>query len=141
MNLWIDDDLTCPSDGRINIPINCSDLTGLEVYSINFTVTYDSSVLKVIDANISGTIAASSGWRKPLFNIVNGQISSAMAGTSPLSGSSVLIKIVCDIVKSIGDSSILHFARAILNEGNPTIQTDDGLFRLASNFDIKGKLA
>jgi len=141
VSLWIDDNLTGPSGGTITIPINCSDVTGLEIYAVNFTVAYNPSVLKATDLDILGTVLAASGWSKPPFNILNGQIFSAMAGTTPLTGSGVLINIVCDIIGSSGDSSILHFDKAILNEGNPSVSTDDGLFRVASNFDIKGKLA
>ena len=41
-----------------------------------------------------------------------------MAGMTPLTGCGVLIKIVCNIIGTSGDSSILHFDKAILDENS-----------------------
>jgi len=139
IQLWIDKDLTGSTGDVITIPVNCSDVTDFEIYSAGLTISYNDSVLEAIDANVTGTIAGSAGWGPPIKGITPGQIQIALAGTTPLSGSGALINILCKVKGSSGDSTYLHFENAILNEGDPTASTSDGLFRIVG-CDIKGKL-
>jgi len=142
VNLSIDTDLTGPEGGTVIIPINCSDVTGLSVFSADLTISYDATVLEVIDVSISGTLAESSGWNTPSINVINGQISIGMAGSIPLSGAGKLVNIICNIIGSSGDTTPLHFVYASLNEGDPPSNTDDGFFEVISYyFNIQGRLS
>lgn len=138
VQLWINDDLVGPSGGTINIPVNISDVTNLGVFSADMIINYNPNVLTATGVTNAGTIAA--GWGAPTAQITPGQISIAMAGSSPLTGQGILIFIIFNIIGTEGSTSPLHFARANLNEGIPTVSADDGSFRVSSNADIKGRL-
>jgi len=140
VDLWINTDLTGTEGDTVKIPINSSDLTGLAVNSAALTISYDGNVLEIIDADITGTILAASGWGPPTFNISFGKIRLAMAGSSPLSGSGVLVKIVGKVIGKEGDSTILHFDSAYFNEGDPVALTTDGLLKVKSGYDLTGQL-
>jgi hypothetical protein len=138
--LWISTTLTANKNDIIKIPVNSSDLTGQSVYSAGITITYDAKVMEAIDTDITETILAASGWSPPTKNITAGQIKLGMAGSSPLSGSGVLVKIVARITGNGGDFTVLHFDEAILNEGNPVVVTRDGLLTVNFGYNIKGQL-
>ena len=139
-NLWIAKDLATPSGSAITIPVNASDVTGLSIFSTYITITYDQSVFSVTGTDINGTILSSSGWGPPTQSISNGQLTLALAGSAPLSGSGVFINILANAVGNEGDSTILHFESAVFNEGDPPINTTDGLFKIKSKASIKGQL-
>ncbi|MCI0495689.1 dockerin type I domain-containing protein, partial [candidate division KSB1 bacterium] len=140
VDLWIDSDLSAGPGGQAVIPIMSSDLTGKSVFSCTIVIQYDASVIQLTDTDISGTILAAAGWGKPTAKFENGQINLAMAGSSELSGSGVLLKIIGNVVGNAGDSTKLHFLSASINEDDPVVFTRDGLFKISKAADIKGRL-
>lgn len=138
-NLWIDKQHTASSGDTVTIPVNCSDLTGLSIYSVGIFISYDSTILEAIDANLSGTVVDPLTWGVPTTNIEPGQILIAMAGTTPISGNGKLINIVFQVKGNADDSTTLHFEHVILNEGDPIASTSDGLLRVIGYY-IKGNL-
>ena len=141
VTMWMDTDLGGPQGGAILIPIHCSDLTGKSVYSSDITITYDQSVLEAVDTDISGTLLDAAGWGVPTKNIMPGEIVLAMAGSSPLSGSGILVKMLFNIVGPTGATSPLHFETAFCNEGEPPVLATDGFFTvMETNFDISGRI-
>ncbi|UCE07648.1 MAG: T9SS type A sorting domain-containing protein, partial [bacterium] len=138
--LWIDTTLTANKNDIIKIPVNSSDLTGGSVYSAGITITFDPTVMEAIDTDITETILAASGWDSPTKNITAGQIKLGMAGSFPLTGSGILIKIVAHVIGNEGDSTILHFHEATLQEEDYIVSTSDGLLKVTGGFDIKGQL-
>ena len=140
VDLWIDSDLTAGPGGPAIIPIKTSDLTGKSVYSCTIVIQYDANVIQFTDTDISGTILAATGWGKPTIKIENGQINLAMAGSSELKGSGVLLKIIGNVVGSAGDSTKLHFLSASMNEDDPVVFAKDGWFKVSEAANIKGRL-
>ncbi len=117
------------SEGKtFRLPVKVSDLSGLGVYSIDFTLVYDASVLTAQNAQTSGSLTAP--WGTPTYNISNGQVQVGMGGTVALSGSGDLIYInfkVNDGV-AVGKTSPLTFTKFKFNEGKPTAQLNNGKF-------------
>ena len=122
----------------INIPIYVSDVTGKDIYSVGVKLAYNSSVLVATGATTVGTI--SSGWGSPTVNLDSGQIAIGMAGTTALSGSGTLVYVNFNVIGSAGDTTTIHFAEVIFNEGNPQATTDDGLFGVRDTFAILGNI-
>lgn len=139
VDLWIEKDLTGRHNDNITIPIYCNDVTNLSVYSVGLIISFDDAVLEAIGIDTTGTICSSSGWIMPEFKYESGQIVMGMAGSEPLTGSGVLIKFVCNITGTNGDTTSLHFSEALINEGSPMVQTDDG-FLTVSSFILNGHL-
>jgi hypothetical protein len=74
----------------VDLPIYCTDLTGLNVTSGQFTLTYNSSLWTALGTVEAGTILAPYGASQ--FSVSNGSISISFAGgPTPLSGSGVLV--------------------------------------------------
>ena len=114
----------------ISIPIRVDDVTGKGIYSVGIRLTYSSNVLVARGATTDGTIA--SAWGAPTVNPGTGQVTIGMAGANPLSGSGVLVYVNFDVVGSEGDTTTIHFAEMIFNEGSPRAITHDGLFTVIS---------
>lgn len=140
VDLWINKDISGIKGKTVTIPISASDVTDLQVYSARIMITCDANVIEFTDVDISGTLLESVGWDQPTKNISTGQIVLAMAGTSPLTGNGVLIKIVGNIIGNKGDSTALKFDQAKLNEGVPVVFTNNGLLKVLTGFDIMGQL-
>ncbi len=141
VNMWIDTDLGGPESGAILIPIYVSDLTGKSVYSTDLAIAYDQNILEAVDTDIAGTLLANAGWGAPTKNITAGKITMAMAGSSPLSGSGTLVKVLFNILGTTGNTSPLHFETSFCNEGEPAVITSDGFFTvMETNFDIAGRI-
>lgn len=141
VTMWIDTDLAGPEGGTISIPIHVSDLTDKFVYSSDITITYDAAVLQAVDTDISGTRLEAAGWGTPTKNITTGKITMAMAGSTPLTGNGVLVKMIFNIVGTTGTTSPLHFDSALCNEGQPPVIVTDGFFTvMETKFDISGRV-
>ena len=111
-------------------PVEVSDLSGKEVYSADLTLSYNPNLLKAVGATTQGTIAQSFG--NPVFNVTPGQIKIAMAGTSALTGSGVLVYVNFEVSGAKGNSSVLRFVTMTLNEGEPPVDTQNGLLTIAN---------
>ena len=71
--------------GIFNIPIATEDITGQNVLSYQFTLTYDKTKYTITGASVTGTM--SSGMNAPVVNAsVAGQVTVAVAGTTALTG-------------------------------------------------------
>jgi len=112
----------------LDIPIFVDDLTGREVLSFGLTVMVDTGVIVPLAALTKGTIASS--WGVPTFNIIQDYIKIGIAGAEPLTegGTLLFVRYAVNLKASVGDTSILHFADFLLNEGTPSNTANDGLF-------------
>lgn len=107
------------------IPIYTEELTGLDVWSINSRVSFDSTVLTCIGVSKTGCVTSS--WPNPTVNTNNdGEVSFAMYGTSPLSGGGELLYLKFDILGDVGTSTNIEFDMFIYNEGEPPVTTFNG---------------
>jgi hypothetical protein len=129
VNVWIPDTSGSPPD-TVVVPIKIGDVAGRDVVACDITVTYDASVLTALDASLGGAVPA--GWSIASYSDV-GQITIAMAGTTPLSesGNLAMIPFVISESATDGATSPMHFANCVLNEGNVPVNTDDGVFTVS----------
>ena len=121
-------DVQKPEGKTFRLPVKVSNLSGLGVYSIDFTLVYDTSVLTAQNAQTSGSLTAP--WGTPTYNISGGQIQVGMGGTSALSGSGDLIYINFKVNNgvAVGKTSTLTFTKFKFNEGKPPAQLNNGEF-------------
>jgi len=118
----------------VSIPINIDDVTGLDIISSQFTLSYDANVLKAKEATATGTL--SQAWGPSTYNITNGQIIIWMAGTTALSGSGTLAKINFEVNEKAkpGDTSSLTLSGVKFNEGAVSVTTQNGVFTVEGRY-------
>lgn len=131
VNVSIPDDSAKPSQVVI-IPINVSDVTGLEVYSADITVKYRSTVLEADSVSKIGTL--SQDWMMAYNTDTLGEVKIAMAGVDPAVGTGALIKMAFTVPDSATpeDTGLIYFTRMMLNEGDPACVTTPGLFTVGT---------
>ncbi|MFI5372230.1 MAG: cohesin domain-containing protein, partial [Candidatus Eisenbacteria bacterium] len=125
--------LTCGTASAIagqdvTVSLTSSDLTGLGVLSYQFDVGYAPTVVTATGVQTSGTMTAAAGWATPQFSVISGRIRVSAAGTTPLTGSGVLLKLTfhLDPTWINGNSTGLALANALYNEGTPSVTTSGG---------------
>jgi hypothetical protein len=116
--------------GIFNIPITTEDITGQNVLSYQFTLTYDRTKFTIAGASVTGTL--SSGMNAPVVNSTTpGQVTVAVAGTSPLTGAGTLINLVATVVAS--GVSTVQFTSFQYNEGTPAVAGLGGTITIGQN--------
>ena len=125
-------DLNGHAGDDITVPITIGDVTDLGVISVDFALAYDPSVLTARGATTIGTIAES--WGEPYYGVTAGQIIIPIAGTTPLTGSGILVNISfhVDVNASIGSITELNITNADLNEGGVPANSVNGVFEVVS---------
>ena len=109
-------------DTQISIPVTTESVSGEGVTSFVFTVSYDDSVIDIVDLNVAGTLIQGN---TPTINTdTPGQVIVAYSGTSPIEGAGVLVNLVTNL-KSPG-SSALSFTSFQYNNGNPPVDLENG---------------
>jgi len=112
------------------LPVQVSDLTGQGVFSFQFVLQFDPSLLSFVHAESQGTL--SEIWGEPQTSSSQDTVRVSMQGTSALEGEGVLIllQFASSSQAHQGDSSPLHFVQFLLNRGNPSASTRDGIVRI-----------
>ncbi len=108
----------------ISIPIHCNNVTGLGIYAYGLKIAFDQNIITA--TNVTVEEAISSPWGTPTFNIEDGAIFVAAAGSDPLSGEGILLFIDFSITGAVGNTTLLQFTEAMFNEGEPLAVTNDG---------------
>ena len=123
-------DLTGRAGDNVTVLINISDVTGLGIIGVDFTLKYDASILTATGATTLGTVAES--WDEPYFNVTPGQIVIPMSGIFPLTGSGSLVSISFHVSAdtSVGSVSEFNIDRADLNEGGIPATIANGSFEV-----------
>jgi uncharacterized protein YjdB len=109
----------------VDIDINTASLTGLNVVSFAFTLSYSSNVVTAVNVITTGSMTAAAGWAAPEFHVNSsggtGTIQVADAGSTPLSGSGSLLKVRFTINPALlnGSSTGLTLSSFTFNEGTP----------------------
>ena len=117
--------MSVEADANIQIPINISDVSGLGIISYDFTLTFDENVLDCTGAQLSGTL--SQNFSPTVNTATDGQVTIVAYGTTPLSGSGVLLYLNFNVVGSAGSSTNLSFSSFMFNEGIPEANYDTPL--------------
>ncbi len=105
----------------LQIPIAIGVLTGRNVTSFTFNLTYDASDLTIEEVNTEGTLLAG---QSVSVTPGTGQITVSYTGSQPLAGSGTLIKLVANLVAP--GTSALDFTSFTLNSGTPAAAAIDG---------------
>lgn len=106
----------------ITLPVTVSDLSAQNVFSAEFSITYDPAVLILTGASFENTL--SSGSLVAVNTTVPGEIQIALASTNPLSGSGTLLNLTGTPVAT--GTSNLTWTASLLNEGLPTHSVTNG---------------
>ena len=118
----------------VTIPVTVGDLTGRGVISYEFSLTFNSSILRPVQAapvDAAGTL--SSGFTVTPNISVPGQLTVSAFGLAPLSGQGTLLNLKFEILGGAGGTSALTWTRFVFNEGNPCSATTNGSVNVTSN--------
>jgi|GEM_PF-959293 len=115
MRLSIPTNLTQWQGADIDVPVNTTTLTGLNIYSGNLVINFNSNILSPVGIVQAGTLLSS--FPSPTVNInLAGVISIAFAGTTALSGSGSLIYVRFHVSTQNTGGSAINFVSAIFDE-------------------------
>ncbi len=106
-------DTTILTGQIFDLPVYATDVTGLGILSGEFAVTWSSGYMQVLDVLETGTMVAS--WGNVTQNILPGQLDVSFAGTTPLSGSGVLMILRCQITSPSGGFT-MYIQNPLFNE-------------------------
>jgi hypothetical protein len=99
----------------VNLPVYCTDLTGLNATAGQFTVAFNNNLWSADTTVIqAGTILA--GYSQPIVQVANGTVSVSFAGTTPLTGSGILVYLRMKARTSSYGGSSVSVQSALLNE-------------------------
>ena len=126
-------DMGAPAESDFTLEISSTDLSGGAVFSMDFNLAYDASLLTATRVVTSGTRSAV--WGEATSNLTSGSVRVSVGGTSALSGSGVLIKIRFSVASGAvaGQSCPLVFTEFIFNEGSPAAETRGGSFTVIAD--------
>ncbi len=113
----------------VTVAITTGDLTGLDVYSYELTITWNASYATALDAQVTGTITEP--WGAVTFNSQPGRVDIAAAGIAPLSGSGTLIEIRLQLGPT-GYNTTIYLDEFMFNEGDPPATTTDGYLTISA---------
>ncbi|NIA29959.1 MAG: hypothetical protein GWP06_08630, partial [Actinobacteria bacterium] len=121
-------DKNVPAEKSFTLEIKTTDLTGADIFSVDFKIIFDASILTATNVSSAGTILGQ--WGAATFNIGAGTVRVSSGGTTALSGSGRLVKIMFRVANnaSIGATSPMAFAAFQFNEGTPKANLVNGTF-------------
>jgi hypothetical protein len=124
--------LVTPADSEVLIPISVRDVAKKEVYSYEFDLRYDPSVIQPIEnsADIAGT--ASRGLSVVTNPNEPGLLRVVTYGAYPMNDDGLLMNLRFTAVGAPGTSSPLTIERIMFNEGDPGVLVTDGQVQLSS---------
>ncbi len=125
--MYFPSDLTQWKGNTIEIPILVSDLTGLDISSGSFQLTYDSNILTPEDIDVSNTLLSN---YQVFIQKSSDHISVAYAGSNPLIGNGIFIKL-----KFLVDTLNLYGSNLILS--NVDFNQNIKALTINGNFQVK----
>lgn len=117
-----------PEDS-IKVPVTISSVTGKEITSSQFTITYDNSIVSLTDILVdSTTIAWGTDWIMD-WDTTGGTLTVNMSGSDTLTGVGPLVQIDFFVKPDLcqrTSTCTLHFDDFAFNSGQPEVVTHDG---------------
>ncbi len=117
----------------VDIDINTASLTGLNVLSLQFDLTYNASVVTPVAVlDPAGTLAGNAGWATPAFFVTavgsSGDVRISAAGTTVLTGAGSLLRVRFLVNPTLlnGSYTGLSLANFVFNEGSPAVTLTAG---------------
>jgi len=108
----------------VNVTINTSNLTGLNVDSYQFGLQYDANLVTPTGLVTTSTLTGAAGFTAQFGTSINagtGTLSVSAAGTTPLSGAGglLIVSFLINPAQLTGSSTGLTFTNFMMNEGTP----------------------
>ena len=131
---------TCLAGSSIEIPVFVSNVTGFDIISCQFVVTFDNTVIVPADPYTitTGTLCGTASWSVLGNPNTPGQITIGGFGSTALSGSGILLKVKFNIIGTVGDQSALTFTSFTFNAGIPPVTMVSGSFDMPVCGDADG---
>lgn len=108
------------------IAVTVGSLTGLNVFSGSFTLTYDKNVLYITEAVYTETLLGGSGiLHNEKIDTANGTVKVAWASGNAITGSGTYIKLKAKF-RNYGTSALSFGGTFLLNEGTPAVTVNEG---------------
>ncbi|MCK4546196.1 MAG: hypothetical protein KAW17_02030 [Candidatus Eisenbacteria sp.] len=114
MRLWAPDDLTVVPEETFDIPILVTDISGLGIHSLEFSMVFTAARFEVLEAIETGTLTES--WGAPEILIEPGSVSVATAGTEALTGSGIVMYLRCYVPPGASGSTYLDLTEGLFDE-------------------------
>ncbi|MEG8947698.1 cohesin domain-containing protein [Rosettibacter firmus] len=111
--------------------ITVGDLTGKNVLSFQFTLSYNKNVVKIAEVEQAGTLVEGKGILTVNADTANGTLSVAWASGSYLSGQGTLLKLKVKFVSS-GTTTLSDGGTFKFNNGNPVANVTAGSLQTAA---------
>lgn len=115
------------SGSTIKIPIDVDDISGKNIISYSFKVTYNSDVVSIESPYIEPQGTLSEGWQVLSNTDVTGEIVVAGIGTTTLGGGGELVKLVFKIIGKAGETTSLTCSSFVFNNGSPCASISNGM--------------
>jgi len=112
-----------PVGSTFTLPVTTESLTGLNVVSSQFTITWDKTKINITGVDKTNTMTAS--WTSSTNTATAGTLTWAGAGSTALVGAGTLVNLTGTVV-AVGVSSPVQFTALKYNEGTPAAGGVDG---------------
>ncbi len=116
------DSLGEPGETSVNIPIIADDVTGENILSYQFKITYDPNVLTFTGISLVGTISANMNVVSN--TSVSGEITVTATGTAAISGAGTLLNLIADYT-GVGFTDLM-WSGFTFNQGQPLANSVNG---------------
>lgn len=132
--------LSGSAGSSIDVPITVTDLTDQNIIALDMTIETNTEVLTPTGMTTDGAILQA--WSNVFANVNGGRISIAATDLVALSGSGTLVILHYDVNPQAaeGQSTTIHFANLLFNEGNPPAVPHGGLFTVSAGFTVSGSV-
>ncbi len=114
----------------VTITLSTDTVTGLNITSLQFEITYNQSLVTAVGVSEAGTSTGAAAWGNATFAVTPGKVRVSDAGTTALTGSGPLIKVQFQInpAQLTASSTTLGLTGSafVFNEGTPAATTVNG---------------
>ncbi len=118
-------DTTAYPDDTLFVPVNVSDVTGLEIYSYEFRAKFNPGVVHFIGVDSTKTLTET--WGKTWLNTeIAGEVRVGNYNVAPLQHGGVLIYLGFSTVGKINDSCQVAIQDFVFNAGQPEAKITNG---------------
>ncbi|MCS7465423.1 S8 family serine peptidase [Stieleria sp. ICT_E10.1] len=131
--------LTGDPGAVVDIPVSLADADGLR--SVNLSITFDPTVLRLAQATDVSTGTLTSGWSIETNILAPGRVQIVLAGSSPITGSGTVANLQLSVVGAVATQSELSFENAVLNVGAIIPDLSNGVFAVNGFFTLGGTVS
>lgn len=118
----------------VDITLSTGNLTGLNIRSLQFSMSYNANYVTAVDVLESGTAVGAAGWGDATFNVTSSAVSVSHAGSAALTGAGPLIRIrfLINPAQLNAANTTLTLSNFVFNEGVPNDTTSNGSITISA---------